>query len=250
MKKYNIEPLVTISHFDLPLALSLKYNGWADYRLIALFEKYTKVLFDEFHDLVKYWITFNEIDATLHIPYVGAGIIEDKTENLEETCWQALHHQFVASSKAIAYAHSTYPDLKIGCMATKNLNYSKTCKPEDNIETQKETLLDGACTDVQAFGEYPYVVKNLWKKKGINVNILDSDAKLMKENVVDFVSFSYYASLVCSADKKDSEKTNANLLVGEKNPYLKQTEWGWQIDPIGLRYSLNQMYDRYKRPLL
>ena len=123
LKKYNIEPLVTISHFDLPLALSIKYNGWADYRLIALFEKYTKVLFDEFHDLVKYWITFNEIDATLHIPYVGAGIIEDKTENLEETCWQALHHQFVASSRAINYAHNTYPDLKIGCMATKNLKY-------------------------------------------------------------------------------------------------------------------------------
>lgn len=249
MRHLDIEPLVTLSHLDMPLDLSLKYNGWADRRLIEYFNRYAQCVFDEFHELVKYWITFNEIDATIHIPFVGAGVIPEVTPNLEETTYQALHHQFVAASMAIKYAHTNYPSLKIGGMTTKNLKYAKTCKPEDNLRYLHETLHDMAYTDVQVFGKYPYSLKKYWTDNNIHIVMTDEDKELLEQNTVDFVSFSYYASLVTSADKDNSETTSGNLLIGEKNPYLKQTPWGWQIDPIGLRYSLNELYDRYRLPV-
>lgn len=249
LHKYGIEPMVTISHFDFPLSLSLKYNGWADYKIIELYVRYATALFDHFNKKVKYWITFNEIDATTRIPFVGAGIIPEKTENEECVVWQALHHQLVASAKTIAYAHENYPHIKVGCMCTKNLKYAKTSKPEDNLQTLQETMEDMSVIDVQVFGEYPFYLKNMWKKNGIVLQITPEEAKIMKENTVDFVSFSYYASLVTSKSADNENIASANLLVGERNPYLEQTEWGWHIDSVGLRYSLNQMYDRYKLPL-
>ena len=249
LKKYGIEPLITMSHFEMPLNLALKYNGWTDRRLIDFFVRYAETLFAEYANDVKYWITFNEIDATVHIPFYGAGIIPERTENLEQAKYQALHHQFVASALVTKLAHSNYPSIRIGCMATKNLKYPATCKPEDCMQWLKETEMDGFYTDVQAFGEYPYFIRRMWDDKNITIRMAPEDETILKENTVDFISFSYYASLVTSADSAAKEKTNANLLVGEKNPYLKQTPWGWQIDPEGLRFSLNQMYDRYKRPL-
>lgn len=249
LKKNGIEPIVTLSHFEMPLHLCLKYNGWTDRRLIAYFVRFAETVFEAFHEEVKYWITFNEIDATVHIPLTGAGIIREKTENMEKACYQALHHQFVASAAVTKLAHEKYPGLQIGCMTTKNLKYPATCKPEDCMQWLKETAEDGFYTDVQVFGEYPYGIRNKWKKKGLEPEMKAEDAALLKENTVDFVSFSYYASLVVSEEGAKKEKVSANLLVGEKNPYLKQTPWGWQIDPVGLRFSLNQLYDRYRLPL-
>ena len=249
LKRYGITPIITLSHFEMPLHLVLKYNGWTDRRVIEYYLRYAKTMVDEFHDDIRYWITFNEIDATLHIPLIGAGMVIEKTEDPEKAKYQALHHQFVASSLLTKYVHQTYPDLKVGCMSTKNLKYPATCKPEDCMQWLYETQMDAACTDVQVFGEYPYVWKKMWEEKGNGPLISEEDRRVMKENTVDFVSFSYYASLVTSAEGSQKEKTSANLLVGEKNPYLKQTPWGWQIDPVGLRFSLNQMYDRYKLPM-
>ena len=249
LRARGMEPVVTISHFDLPASLALCCNGWADRRTIALFERYARTLFDEYHDLVRYWITFNEIDATIHIPFVGAGIVPDTVDDIAGASWQALHHQFVASARAIHYAHETYPELRVGCMATKNLKYPKTCKPEDCLQFLRETEEDAAYTDVQVFGEYPYVVRRLWEREGIRVDMKPGDLGELKAGTVDFVSFSYYASLVVSAEKDPAALASANLLVGEKNPYLESTPWGWQIDPVGLRYSLNQMYARYKLPV-
>ena len=249
LKKYNIQPLITLSHFETPLNMTLKYNGWGNKKCIDFFVKYAKTVIDYFHEDVKYWLTFNEIDATLHIPLMGAGIVEEKVDNIKQTAYQALHYQFVASSLVTKYVHENYPDLMVGCMSTKNLKYPATCKPEDCIQWQKETLMDSACTDVQALGEYPYVLKKYWKDNNISIETTKEELELIKKYTVDFVSFSYYASLVTSAEGSKKEKTSANLLVGEKNPYLKQTPWGWQIDPEGLRFSLNQMYDRYKLPL-
>lgn len=249
LKKNGIEPIVTLSHFEMPLHLCLKYNGWTDRRLIAYFVRFAETVFEAFHEEVKYWITFNEIDATVHIPLTGAGIVREKTENMEKACYQALHHQFVASAAVTKLAHEKYPGLQIGCMTTKNLKYPATCKPEDCMQWLKETAEDGFYTDVQVFGEYPYGIRNKWKKKGLEPEMKPEDAALLKENTVDFVSFSYYASLVVSEEGAKKEKVSANLLVGEKNPYLKQTPWGWQIDPVGLRFSLNQLYDRYRLPL-
>lgn len=249
LKKYGIEPIVTLSHFEMPLNLTLKYNGWTDRRVISFFEKFAAVLFEEFHNDIRYWITFNEIDATIHIPLTGAGIVKEHTEHLEQSCYQALHHQFVASALVTKLAHEKYPELKIGCMTTKNLKYPATCKPEDCIQWLQETEVDAFYTDVQVFGEYSYTVRKLWERKQIEIQEEPEDARILKENTVDFVSFSYYASLVTSAEGAKKEKASANLLVGEKNPYLKQTPWGWQIDPVGLRFALNQMYSRYKLPL-
>lgn len=249
LKKNGIEPIVTLSHFEMPLHLCLKYNGWTDRRLIAYFVRFAETVFEAFHEEVKYWITFNEIDATVHIPLTGAGIVREKTENMEKACYQALHYQFVASAAVTKLAHEKYPGLQIGCMTTKNLKYPATCKPEDCMQWLKETAEDGFYTDVQVFGEYPYGIRNKWKKKGLEPEMKPEDAALLKENTVDFVSFSYYASLVVSEEGAKKEKVSANLLVGEKNPYLKQTPWGWQIDPVGLRFSLNQLYDRYRLPL-
>jgi 6-phospho-beta-glucosidase len=249
MEKRCITPIVTIYHFEIPINLCFKYNGWASHEMISLFEKFAKCIIDEYHDKVKYWITFNEIDATIHIPYIGAGIIPDKTPHLKVVSYQALHHQFVANARVIAYVHQQYHDLRIGCMATKNLKYPSTCKPEDCFQFLQETLEDFAVTDVQVFGEYPYVLKKQLQKNNIHINTTDEELEFIKKNTVDFVSFSYYASLVTSYDKSNIDLTNANLLVGEKNPYLQTTPWGWQIDSIGLRFALNQIYDRYHLPI-
>ena len=249
LKKYHIEPIVTLSHFEMPLHLTLAYNGWTDRRVIGFFVKFAETLFAEFHNDVRYWITFNEIDATIHIPLTGAGIVKEHTENLNQASYQALHHQFVASALVTKLAHEKYPDFLIGCMATKNLKYPATCRPEDCLQCLRETELDSFYTDMQVFGEYSYAIRNLWEKEKIHIQEEPGDAELLKTNTVDFVSFSYYASLVTSAEGAQKEKVSANLLVGEKNPYLEQTPWGWQIDPVGLRYALNQMYSRYKLPL-
>ena len=249
LKKYGITPIITLSHFEMPLHLVKEYNGWTDRRLVGFFERYARTLLDEFHEEVKYWITFNEIDATIHIPLIGAGIVKERTKNIKQASYQALHNQFVAAALVTKYAHENYPDLKIGCMTTKNLKYPATCKPEDCLQWLKETEEDSAYTDVQVFGEYPIVWKKLFREEGIELHIEPEDFDILKHNTVDFVSFSYYASLVTSADGSAKKKASANLLVGEKNPYLKQTPWGWQIDPVGLRFSLDQLYSRYKKPL-
>ena len=249
LREHGIEPVVTMSHFDLPLNLALSYGGWANRELIGLFERFGHTIISEFHDEVRTWITFNEIDASLHVPFVGAGIIPDQVDNVRSASWQALHHQFVAAARVIAWAHGRYPQMRFGCMATKNLKYPKTCKPEDCLQWLKETEEDAAVVDVQVFGEYPYVVRTAWEREGIKPAMQPGDAEDLKAGTVDFVSFSYYASLVTSAVKDESALASANLLVGEKNPYLKQTPWGWQIDAVGLRFSLNQMYARYKLPI-
>mgnify|MGYP002625925719 FL=1 len=157
LKENGIEPIITLSHFEMPLNLSLKYNGWEDRKVIDFYFRYAKTMIDQFHEDIRYWITFNEIDATLHIPLMGGGLIKEKTNDLESAKYQALHHEFVASSLVTKYVHETYPGLMIGCMSTKNLKYPATCKPEDCMQWLYETEMDTACTDVQVFGEYPYV---------------------------------------------------------------------------------------------
>ena len=249
LRANGIEPVVTMSHFEMPLSLCLRKNGWADRGTIDCFVRYAEVLFREFHEDVRYWITFNEIDATIHIPLTGGGIIRELCDDYEQTKYQAIHHQFVASALVTKLAHEKYPELSVGCMATKNLKYPATCKPEDCMQWLLETQLDGFCPDVQALGEYPYYMRRMWRDRGIELEFAPGDLDAIRENTVDFVSFSYYASLVTSADGAKKKKASANLLVGEKNPYLEQTPWGWQVDPVGLRFSLNQLYDRYHLPL-
>ena len=245
LKKHNITPLVTLSHYEMPLNLTQKYQGWASRELIGFFEKYAKVAFERFGDRVKHWLTFNEVNMTLHEPFTGAGIPRDCDE---QTRFQAIHHQLVASAKAVKLCHDLIPDAKIGNMILGGMLYPLTCHPDDMIETlnqNREWLMFG---DVQARGYYPSYMTRKFKVLGVELEITDEDREALRETI-DFVSFSYYMSGCASANPEELDKAQGNMLNMIANPHLQASEWGWQIDPKGLRYILNFLYDRYQLPL-
>lgn len=251
MKHLNIEPIVTLSHYEMPLALSLEYNGWADRRVIDDFVRFSNVCFDRYKDLVKYWLTFNEIDSIHRHPFTTAGIIPDKCPEgkEEEVIYQALHHQFVASALVTKDCHEKIKGSEVGCMITKLTTYPRTCTPIDVELTLKKNLENLFYADVQVFGEYPKLIERQLENKGIHIKMEENDRVILKEHTVDFVSFSYYMSMTESGDE-NAERTAGNTVLGVKNPYLPSTDWGWQIDPKGLKISLLELYDRYQVPLM
>ena len=250
MKRLGIEPLVTLHHYEPPLSLALKYNGWCDRRVIDVFVRFSKTCFERFGKFVKYWLTFNEVDSIFRHPFTTAGIIPDHcTEKSEEAyCYQALHHQFVASALVTKLLHEMVPGAQMGCMLTKLMTYPRTCAPEDVYLSQKKNLKNMFASDVMLFGEYPKLILKDMERNGIHVEMADDDLKIIKENTCDFLSFSYYMSMTESADP-NAERTPGNTVLGVKNPYLASSDWGWQIDPEGLKISLIELYDRYKKPL-
>lgn len=250
MEKYNIVPLVTLSHYEMPLNLSVKYNGWTDRRVIDCFILFCRVCFERFGKYVTYWLNFNEVDSIIRHPFTTAGIIPELCGEKGELacCYQALHHQFVAAAIVTKLCHELNPHSQIGCMVTKLMTYPRTCAPEDVAATQKKNLENMFYSDVMVFGEYPRMILRDLEKRGIYIEMEEDDLKIIKEGVVDFVSFSYYMSMTESVDP-DAERTPGNTVLGVKNPYLESSEWGWQIDPIGLKISLIELYDRYKKPL-
>ena len=258
LRKYNIEPLVTISHYEMPFNLTKKYNGWASREVIDFFVNYCNIIFNRYKEKVKYWITFNEINCgTMPMGgYLGLGILNDGTEDFlnqndnKQIRFQALHNQFVASAKAVKLGHSINKDFKIGCMIAHMTTYPYTCNPDDILLAQKKNQLSNdLCGDVQVRGEYPFFAKRYFEENNIVLNITEEDKKILKEGVVDYYTFSYYMSN-CESAASDEDKTSGNLLGGIKNPYLKASDWGWQIDPKGLRYTLNELYGRYNIPLM
>jgi len=249
--KYGIEPLVTMSHYEPPLYLVTEYDGWASREAVDLFSKFVKTILERYKNKVKYWLTFNEIDSIIRHPFTSGALIEDRfpNRNFEEVIYQAMHHQFVASALATKMAHQIIPGCQVGCMLTKLTFYPYTCKPEDVLlaqQTQRHTL---AFADAQVFGVYPAYLLALYKNHNINIKTLVGDEEIMKDYPVDFVSFSYYSSGCSAANPSDLEQTNMNTTFGIKNPYIKSSDWGWQIDPLGLRISLVELYDRYRKPL-
>lgn len=248
-QRLGMEPLVTIQHFDTPVALMTKYGGWKNRKLIDFYLNYCEVVFNRYKDNVKYWLTFNEINMILHIPFFGGGLDLTNEENPEEVKYQSAHHQLVASAMATKLGHSINPDFQIGCMLAAGATYPNTCAPEDvwkSLEADREGYF---FIDVQARGYYPSYSKRFFKENNITLEIAEGDLEVMKENTVDFISFSYYSSRLTSADPKVNEETEGNVFASLKNPYLKASEWGWQIDPLGLRTTMNQIYDRYQKPL-
>ncbi len=255
--KYNIEPLITISHYELPLHLSLEYDGWANRKLIDFYTRYCEVIFRRFKGKVKYWLTFNEINvATGEFgSFLSLGIINDGTKDFlnqidnPQKRFQGLHHQFVASAKAVLLAHEIDPNYQVGNMIIYATTYPFTCNPIDAIAAQKQNqLFNYYCADVQVKGEYPSFAKNIWRTNNVEIDMQENDLDIIKEGVVDFVSFSYYMSSCKSGD--DEVNGEGNLLKGKPNPYLKASDWGWQIDPQGLRFALVDLYDRYNKPLM
>ena len=258
LKKYNIEPLVTISHYEMPFNLTEKYNGWASRDVIDFFVNYCNVIFNRYKNKVKYWLTFNEINCgTMPMGgYLGLGILNEGTEDFlhqndnKQIRFQALHHQFVASAKAVKLGHSINKDFKIGCMIAHMTTYPYTCNPDDILLAQrKNQLSNDFCGDVHVRGEYPFFAKRYFEENNIVLDITEEDKKILKEGTVDYYTFSYYMSN-CESAAGDEDKTSGNLIGGVKNPYLEASDWGWQIDPKGLRYTLNELYGRYNIPLM
>ena len=254
---HGIEPLVTLSHYEMPYHLVEKYNGWASRELIGFFEKYCQTVFDRYHDKVRYWLTFNEINCgtmdmgnlfeTSMIRGFAGPASEAHTTPQER--YQALHHQFVASARVVKYAHEHYPQFRMGNMDCFILSYAATCDPKDVLANESEMRRKNwYCSDVQVRGYYPSYAKRFWRENDISLKIEDGDLEDLKEGTIDFYTFSYYMSSVVGTH--DVKQAAGNMTFGGVNPYLKSTDWGWQIDPDGLRFALNEIYDRYQIPLM
>ncbi len=257
-KKHGIEPLVTISHYEMPYALVEKYNGWYGRECVDFFVRYCEVLFERYKGKVTYWLTFNEINSgTMPMGNVlSLGTVKGYSGSIMDVPddpkirFQALHHQFVASAKAVKLAHEKYPEYKMGNMICFITKYPYTCNPDDVIMTQKEMqITNWFCSDVQVRGYYPAYAERYFEENGIVIQKEPGDDEILAEGTVDYYTFSYYMS-TCTGNTSDGAQTAGNLVGGLKNPYLEASDWGWQIDPKGLRYTLNEIYDRYQIPLM
>ncbi|MFP9126871.1 glycoside hydrolase family 1 protein [Niallia sp. BSM11] len=248
LKKYNIEPVVTISHYEMPLALVKNYGGWKNRKVVEFYEHFARTVFTRYKDKVKYWMTFNEINVILHAPFTGGGLLFDEGENKKNSQYQGAHHQFIASALAVKAGHEIIPGSQIGCMIASMVTYPYTSKPEDMFAAMQQDRQTLFFSDVQARGSYPGYMKRYFRDNNIEIVMEEGDEQLLKEGTVDYIGFSYYMSFVASTDP-EHQKTSGNLLEGVKNPYLASSEWGWQIDPKGLRIVLNQLHDRYQKPL-
>lgn len=246
--KYGIEPLVTISHYETPYHLSRTYDGWRNRKLIGFFLHYCEVIFERYHRKVKYWLTFNEINSILSQPFMSGGIFTRKEELTPSDLYQAIHHELVASAAAVKLAHERMPGAMIGCMSLGLPSYPITSKPDDVIANMKQDWKNLYFLDVQARGKYPRYMDRYFAENQVSIKMEPEDEEILT-HTVDFISFSYYMSTCGAANPEEYAGSTGNLIAGVGNPYLKESEWGWQIDPQGLRYILNQLYDRYQKPL-
>ncbi len=248
LAKHGIEPLITISHYETPLHLTETYDGWVSRDLIGFYERYVRVLFDRYGHRVKYWLTFNEINSVLHLPFMSGGINTPKEQLSTSDLYQAVHHELVASALATKIAHEINPDLKVGCMVISMPIYPLTPDPADVVTVMEADHANLMFSDVHTRGSYPGYALRYFREHGITLDITDDDREILK-NTVDFVSFSYYMSICETADESKKTVSRGNILSGVPNPTLPESEWGWQIDPQGLRIVLNQFWDRWQKPL-
>lgn len=246
--KYGIEPLVTLSHYETPLYLSEHYDGWLNPKMIQFYEHYVTTVFRRYRHKVKYWLTFNEINSILNSPFMSGGISTPKEKLTETQLYQAIHHEMVASALAVKIAHETNPEFQVGCMILSMPVYPLSPDPDDVIKAMEETHLHEMFTEIHVRGEYPGYMKRYMREHGIEITFAPGDEEILR-NTVDFISFSYYVSVCATADQSKNIRGEGNLLGGVPNPTLKASEWGWQIDPKGLRYILNQFWDKYRKPL-
>ena len=247
LAKHGIEPLVTLSHYETPLYLAEKYNGWASRELIGFYERYARTVFERYAGKVKYWLTFNEINSVLHAPFMSGGINTPADELTLQDLYQAIHHELVASASVTKIAHEIIPDAQVGCMILAMPTYPLTPAPADVWAARKAEHDNYAFGDIHCRGEYPgYLLRKL-SDAGVQLDITDADRETLK-NTVDFVSFSYYMSS-CDTANPDKKKGAGNFLGGVANPTLPASEWGWQIDPVGLRIVLNDYWERWGKPL-
>lgn len=252
LEKYGIEPLVTISHFEMPMHLTMKYGGWKNKKTIDFFVSYATAIMNRYRSRVKYWLTFNEINAVT-VPfgaYICGGMYLGEAENTADTRYNALHNMLVASAKTVQIGRAINPAFRFGCMMIHSAVYPITCKPENVLLAQKfNRVFNYLAGDVHVFGRYPGYAENLFKEEHICLDILPGETEILKNGTVDFFTFSYYASS-CIGEADGAGENTGNVFGGQKNPYLTESEWGWQIDAQGLRYALVELYDRYRIPLM
>ena len=246
LNSHGISPMVTLSHYEMPWSLVTKYNGWANRALIGFFVNYAVTVFERYKDKVKLWLTFNEINMSLHAPLTGVGLPEGSSL---QAIYQAIHHQLVASAIVVGKCHDIISDAKIGNMLLGGLVYPLTCHPDDVLKTMNENRAWLFFGDVQCRGEYPGYMRRYFSDNDVTLDITDEDRVHLKNNPVDFISFSYYNSGCATTDEDTIEKSRGNILSMISNPQLPVSEWGWTIDPTGIRILLNMLWDRYQKPL-
>ncbi|ALZ95826.1 6-phospho-beta-glucosidase [Leclercia adecarboxylata] len=242
---HNITPLVTLSHYEMPWGLVKQYGGWGNRQVIGFFEHYVRTVFTRYQHKVKLWLTFNEINMSLHAPMTGVGLPETSSK---AEVYQAIHHQLVASALAVKACHEIIPDAKIGNMLLGGLVYPLTCKPDDVLEALQENRAWQFFGDVQCRGAYPGYMLRFFRDNGITLEITEADREALK-STIDFISFSYYMTGCVTTDDELNQQARGNILSMVPNPHLASSEWGWQIDPVGLRTLLNVLWDRYQKPL-
>lgn len=247
-RRHGMEPLVTLSHYETPYHLAKTYDGWCSRKMIDFFKRYVNTVMKRYKGKVHYWLTFNEINSILHNPYLSGGILTPKEQLSKSDLYQAIHHELVASALVTKMAHEIDPDNKVGCMVIGVPSYPLTPNPDDVIANMEQDRHNLYFTDVQARGAYPKYLNRYFKENGIQIQMEEGDEEILK-NSVDFISFSYYMSTCGCADPNAHPQAAGNIIPGVANPYLRSSQWGWQIDPKGLRYLLNQFYDRYQKPL-
>ncbi len=248
LRSHGIEPVVTLCHFDIPLNLVDKYGSWRSRKVIDFYLNYCESVFRYFKDKVRYWITFNEINMLMHLPFMGAGICFREGENETAVKYQAAHNELVASAYAVKLAHEINPQFQAGCMLAAGSVYPYSCHPQDVWESMKKDRETYFFIDVQARGEYPPYAEKFLEREGIHLEMEPGDLKVLKEHTVDFISLSYYNSRCVRSDGQ-GEASGGNVFASAKNPYLECSQWGWPIDPMGFRITLNALYDRYNKPL-
>lgn len=248
-RKYGMEPLVTLSHYETPLHLAEAYDGWRSRNLIRFFERYARTVMTRYKGKVRYWLTFNEVNSILNSPFMSGAINTPKSELTEQALYQAIHHEMVAGALAVKAAHEIDAANRVGCMLLSIPVYPLTPDPSDVIAAMRENHQNEMFAEVQVRGKYPGYMRRLLHEKNITLDTLPDDAEILKNNTVDFISFSYYMSVCATADPEKNIRGEGNLLGGVPNPCLKQSDWNWQIDPQGLRYVLNELWDKYQKPL-
>lgn len=242
--KYGIEPVITLSHYETPLALYQEYGGWKNRQLIDFFTRYCETVFRRYQGKVKYWMTFNELNNMNRMPFATGAVDVDASP---QEIWQANHHQFVANALANMLCHEIMPNALIGCMLSLSTVYPASCNPEDIFSTMQLRRRSLLFSDVMMLGEYPAYAKRLLNDLGVKLEMAEGDMQLLKAYPSDYLGFSYYRSVLHQAGGQFRVDTGGT--AGLDNPFLEKTEWGWPIDPLGFRIVCNELADRYRKPL-
>ncbi|MEM6052471.1 6-phospho-beta-glucosidase [Erwinia sp. P7711] len=252
--KHHIEPVITLSHFEMPYHLVKAYGGWLNRKVVDFFVRFSEVVLARYKHKVKYWMTFNEINNQRNwkyplFGYCCSGVVFTDHEKPEQAMYQVLHHQFVASAKVVKLGHEINPEMQIGCMIAMVPLYPWSCHPDDVMLAQEAMRERYLFSDVHMRGYYPSYIVNEWARKGYQIDMQQGDAEILLEGCADYIGLSYYMSNVVQASARGTGSAVSGFEGSVPNPHVKASDWGWQIDPVGLRYSLAALYERYQKPL-